>query len=155
MRKYRILITSLFLLMLATGLYGESDDQPKWNTTLFGSYFFGGRSAFGIGGALGYQFTHRLELEGEVYTFSWYHYRDYSISGGLLCNFDTDHNKTILYVVGALSQIIGAADKGIYFMFGGGLKIPLTRSFKIRLDFRLYMVEDFPSRLSTGLMWSF
>ena len=155
MSKYSVLIASFFLLMLATVLYGDSDNQPKWNTTVIGSIFLSGGGAFGIGGAVGYRFTPRLELEGEVYTFSWYHYRDYSISGGLLCNFDTDHNKTVLYIVGSLSQIIGAADKGIYFMFGGGIKMPLTRNFKIRLDFRLYMIEEFPSRLSIGLMWSF
>ena len=155
MRKYIVIITSLFMLLLATGLYGESDDQPKWNTTLFGSYFLGfGRGTFGIGGTVGYHFTPRQELEGEVNTILP-EARGYIVSEGVLYNFHTDHNKAVPYVVGGLGQIIGGGEIGFYFMFGAGLKMPLTRSFKIRLDFRLYMGEGFPSRLSTGLMWSF
>ena len=152
MRKYAVLITSLLLLLVPAGLYGESDDQPKWNTTLFGSYFLGGRTAFGIGGALGYRFTPRLELEGEVYSEP----NIYGVSGGLLYNFDIKNNNKIPYVLVGYSQFIAGAGEVVQFlMFSAGIKMPLTRSFKIRLDFRFYLAEDSTIRLSTGLMWSF
>ena len=143
------------MLFLASGLYGDSDDQPKWNTTLFGSYFFGGRSAFGIGGALGYQFTHRLELEGSVYTISG-EGGVYNVYEGLLYNFDKSSKNTILYVLGGFSQFISPGYTTCNPMFGGGLKMPLTRSFKIRIDFRIHLFDEgMLARLSTGFMWSF
>ena len=152
MKRYGVPITFLFLLFLATGLYGESDEQQKFNTTLFGSYFLGGRTAFGIGRALGYRFTPRLELEGEVYS----ELNIYGVSGGLLYNFNIKNNKTIPYVLVGFSQLrAGAGEVVQYLMLSGGLKMPLTRSFKIRLDFRLYLGEGLPMKLSTGLMWTF
>ena len=151
MRKYIVLITSLLMLLLATGLYGESDDQPKWNTTLFGSYFLGGRTAFGIGGALGYRFTPRLELEGEVYSEP----NIYGVSGGLLYNFDIKNNKIPYVLVGYSQFRAGAGEVVQFLMFSAGIKMPLTRSFKIRLAFRFYWGQDSTIRLSTGFMWSF
>jgi len=151
MRKYALIVTFFFLLM-AAGLYGESDDQPKWNITMFGSYFLVGRTAFGIGGAVGYHFTPRLELEGEVYS----EHNIYGVSGGLLYNFNIKNNKTIPYVLVGFSQFRAGAGEVVQFlMFSAGIKMPLTRSFKIRLDFRLYLGEGLPMKLSTGLMWSF
>jgi len=107
--------------MLASGLYGESDDQPKWNTTLFGSYFKAGGSAFGIGGAVSYRFTPRLEIEGEVYTIFGDHI-DYGFSEGLICNFDTEHNKTIPYVLVGISQLKDEEAIIGNVMFGGAIK---------------------------------
>lgn len=152
MRKYILLATFLLMIMLATILYGENDDQPKWNITLFGSYFLGGRTAFGIGGAVDYRLTPRLNLEGEVYSEP----NIYGVSGGLLYNFNIKNNKTIPYVLVGYSQFrAGAAEVVQFLMFSAGIKMSLTRSFKIRLDFRLYLGEGLPMRLSTGLMWSF
>ncbi len=152
MKKHVLLITSFFLLALAQGLYGESDDQPKCNITMFGSYFLVGRTAFGIAGAVGIRFTPRLELEGEVYIEP----NIYVLSGGLLYNFNIKNNKTIPYVQIGHSQFrAGAAEVMEFLIFSSGIKMPLTRSFKIRLDFRFYLGEGLPMRLSTGLMWSF
>ncbi|MDH5715669.1 MAG: hypothetical protein OEZ30_08910, partial [Candidatus Aminicenantes bacterium] len=67
MKRYGVPITLLFLLTLTTGLYGESDDQPKWSTTIFGAFALSNDIYFGIGGTIGYSFISRLELEVEVY----------------------------------------------------------------------------------------
>ncbi len=143
--------------MLAMGLYAEEDDQPRWNTTLFGSYFLSGGGAFGIGGALGYRFTPRLEIEGEIDTIPGPgEGGDYLVSGGVLYNFDNGTKNSIRYVLGGFSQFIHPGGTTNALMFGGGLKMPLTRSFKIRLDLRLYLFDEgMFARLSTGLMWSF
>ncbi len=155
MRKYRILTTSLFLIMLVKGLYGESDDQPKWNTTLFGSYFLSAGDAFGIGGAVGYRFTPQLELEGEIGTFTSVG-GVYFVSEGVLYNFDSDNKNTTRYVLGGFCQFISLGDITYALMFGAGLKMPLTKSFKIRLDFHLhFFAEGMFARLCTGLMWTF
>jgi len=150
-----VLISSLLMLLLAAGLYGENDDQPKWNTTLFGSYFLVRRGNFGIGGALGYRFTPRLELEGEIDTIPG-EGGVYIMSEGVLYNFDNGTKNTIRYVLGGFSQFISQGDITCALMFGGGLKMPLTRSFKIRLDLRLHLFDEgMFARLSTGLMWTF
>jgi len=155
MKRYGLPITFLFLLLVATGLYGESDDQPKWNTTAIGSIFLSGGGAFGIGGAVGYSFTPRLELEGEIGTFPGVG-GVYIVSEGVLYNFDNGTKNAIHYVLGGFCQLISLGDITNALMFGGGLKMPLTRSFKIRLDLRLYLFDEgMFARLSTGLMWSF
>ena len=154
MKRYGVPITLLFLLTLATGLYGESDDQPKWNTTLFGALFFDGTTEKGIGGAVSYRFLPRLELEGEVYTLFWRRTL-YGVSGGLLYNFNITLNKVCPYVLGGLSQIRGEG-VSTYIMFGGGVKIDLTKSLKMRFDLRFQLYEGgIWTKLSTGLMWTF
>ena len=155
MRKYAVLITSLFLLLLATGLYAESNDQPKWNATLFGSYFKAGGSAFGIGGAVSCRFTPRLDIEGEVYTIFLDHIY-YGLSEGLICNFDTEHNKTVPYVLVGISQLTDEEVLIFNVMFGGGIKSDLTKSLKMKFDLRLHLCGDgIWWKFSTGLMWSF
>jgi len=155
MNRYGVTITFLFLLFLAPGIYGESDDQPKWNTTLFGSYFLSQGDAFGIGGAVAYSFTPRLELEGEIGTLPGVG-GVYIVSEGVLYNFDSDNKNTTRYVLGGFCQLISLGDITNTLMFGGGIKMPLTRSFKIRLDLRLhFFVVGWFMRISTGLMWSF
>ena len=155
MKRYGVPITLLFLLMLATALYGENDDQPKWNTTLFGSYFLVERTALGIGGAVGYRFTPRLELEGEMYSI-FVEEMVYSVSEGVLYNFDNGTKNAIHYVLGGFSQIISLGNITNTLMFGGGLKMPSPRSFKIRVDFRLFLMEGgMLMRIYTGLMWTF
>ncbi|MDH5406329.1 MAG: hypothetical protein OEX80_07305 [Candidatus Aminicenantes bacterium] len=154
MKRYGVPITLLFLLTLATGLYGESDDQPKWNTTLFGALFFDGTTEKGIGGAVSYRFLPRLELEGEVYTLFWRRTL-YGVSGGLLYNFNIILNKVCPYVLGGLSQIRGEG-VSTYIMFGGGVKIDLAKSLKMRFDLRFQRYEGgIWTKLSTGLMWTF
>ena len=154
MRKYIVLITSLLLLLLSTGLYGQSDDQPKWNTTLYGSIFLPGPE-FGFGGAVGYLYSPRIELEGEIFTISLAHYL--SVSGGLLYNFIKKNSKTIPYVLGGVTLLnVYEGDKSILMMFGGGVKSYLTKSLKIRLDIRFYLSgEGSGSRFCMGFMWSF
>ncbi|MDH5714426.1 MAG: hypothetical protein OEZ30_02565 [Candidatus Aminicenantes bacterium] len=155
MKRYDVPITFLFLLILATGVYGDNDDQPECNITMFGSYFLVGRTAFGIGGAVGILFTPRLELEGEIYTIPA-EGGVYIVSEGVLYNFDNGTKNAIQYVVGGFSQFIVPEGTTIGLMFGGGLKMPLTRSFKIRLDFRIHLFDEgWLMRLSTGLMWTF
>ncbi len=153
MRKYALIVTFFFLL-LATGLYGESDDQPKWNATLFGSYFLDGRGNFGIGGTIGYSFISRLELEVEVYRIFW-EYKRHGLSGAVLYNFDGDKNKTVYYVLGGFSQLRGEWDIDNYLMFGGGIKKYIAKRLKIRFDIRLNMAENVWTKISVGLMWSF
>lgn len=154
MRKYVLLDTFLLLIMPATILYGESDGQPKWNTTLYGSIFLPGPE-FGIGGAVGYRYSPRIELEGEIFTISLAHYL--SVSGGLLYNFIKKNSKTIPYVLGGATLLnVYEGDRSILMMFGGGVKSYLTKSLKIRLDIRFYLSgEGSGSRFCMGLMWSF
>ncbi len=141
--------------MLAMGLYAEENDQPKWNTTAIGSYVLSQGDAFGIGGAVGYSLTPRLELEGEIGTLPGVG-GVYFVSEGVLYNFDNGTKNAIHYVLGGFCQFISLGDITNALMFGGGLKMPLTRSFKIRLDLRLYLFDEgWLMRLSTGLMWSF
>ena len=155
MMKYRVLITAFFLLLLATGLYGKSDDQPKWNTTLFGAFTLNGGTHFSFGGVVGYRFTPRLELEGEIGTFPG-EGGAYFVSEGVLYNFDNGTKNAIHYVLGGFSQIISLGNITNTLMFGGGLKMPSPSSFKIRVDFRLFLMEGgILMRISTGLMWSF
>jgi len=78
------------------------------------------------------------------------------VSEGVLYNFDNGTKNAIHYVLGGFCQLISLGDITNALMFGGGLKMPLTRSFKIRLDLRLYLFDEgMFARLSTGLMWSF
>ncbi len=136
------------------GLYAAEDDQPKLSITLFGSLIFDGTQS-GIGGAISYRFTPRLELEGEVYTIFWED-THYGFSQGLICNFHTEHNKIMPYALVGISQLRDTGEMIYNVMFGGGVKIPLTRSFKIRPEIRLHLYgEGIWTKLSIGLLWSF
>ena len=154
MKRYRVLLISLFLLLLATGLYGENDDQPKWSTTIFGAFALSNDIYFGIGGTIGYSFISRLELEVEVYSIFW-EYKRHGLSGAVLYNFDGDKNKTVYYVLGGFSQLRGEWDIDNYLMFGGGIKKYIAKRLKIRFDIRINMAENVWTKFYTGLMWSF
>ena len=120
MKKYGVIVISFFLLLLASGLYGESDDQPRWNTTIFGVFALSDDIYFGIGGAVGYSFNAQLDVEVEVYSIFW-EYKRYGVSGVVLYNFEVDKNKTIYYVLGGFSQLRGEWDIDNYLMVGGGI----------------------------------
>ncbi|MDH5404942.1 MAG: hypothetical protein OEZ30_01275 [Candidatus Aminicenantes bacterium] len=158
MRKYRILITSFFLLLLATGLYGESDDQPKWNTTLFESFFLDGGGAFGIGGAVGYSFISQLELEGEVYYMFTGRHDYYGMSAAFISTFDIGSNHIFPYILGGVSLFGESWAEYTYLMWGGGMKwhMDIKKSYKIRFDSRFYLGEGgLWMKFSIGLMWTF
>jgi len=147
--------------MLATGLYGDSDDQPRWNTTIFGALDFGGSNKFyGFGVAAGYSFTPRLELEGEVYHMISSYLRYTGLSAALLANYHIARYKVSPYILGGVS-IINWSGWGstTYLMWGGGVKRDITESLKIRFDLRFHIhldgESDFWMKLFTGLMWTF
>lgn len=157
-KKYAILIISPFLLVGATGLYGESDDQPNLNATLFGAFAFGDGVHCGIGGAVGYSFIPWLELEGELYIISTEDHMCYGVSGGLLCNTVLSGNKSFPYVlvgVSTLGAIGGRGDVDTFLMWGGGMKYALKRNLKVRFDLRWHHADDPWMRLTAGLMWTF
>ena len=158
MRKHALLITSLFLLGLATVLNGQSDDQPRWNTTLFGVFAFGDGVHSGIGGALGYSFAPPLELEGEVYIISTEDRMCYGVSGVLLYNIVLSDNKSFTYLLGGFSMLGAIRGRGgpdAFLMLGGGFKFAIKENLKIRFDLRWHPAEDGWMRLTTGLMWTF
>lgn len=146
-------ITFIFLLLVATGLYGESDDQPMWNITLFGAVLSNKTTAISIGGAVSCLLTPQLELEGELYTFSYRHRRYYSSSASLLYNFDIE--KTTIYLLTGIS-VTKNYEVSLNAMLGGGIKKDITKKFKIRLfDCRLHFGERVGFRLSSGFIWTF
>lgn len=155
MKVYRVAILTIFLLVLATGLYGASERQGSWNTTLFGALLFDGGSAFDIGGAVGYNLTSRLELEGEG-SIAFSDPNSYIISAGVLYNFDVQTEKLSPYALGGLAYT-GVSGKGgdADVMLGGGIKYDIRKSFKIRFDLRFYLGDGTWTKLSTGLMWTF
>ena len=141
------------MLFLATVLYGKSDDQPMWNITLFGAVLSNKTTELSIGGAVSCLLTPRLELEGDLYTFSYRHHRYYSSSGALLYNFDI--KKTTVYLLTGIS-VTKNYEASLSAMVGGGIKKDITKNFKLRLfDCRLHFGERVGFRLSTGFMWSF
>ena len=88
MRKYAVLITFFFLLLVTAGLYGETEHQPRCNVSLFGAIDFGSINKFyGFGGAAGYLFTPRIELEAEIYHMISTHLRYTGLSAALLGNY--------------------------------------------------------------------
>ena len=158
MKKHVLLITSLFLLALAQGLYGENDEQPKWNTTLFESFFLDGGGAFGIGGAVGYRFIPHLELEGEVYYMFTGRHDYYGMSAAFISTFDIGSKHIYPYILGGASKIQYIGFKYTYLMWGGGMKwhMDIKKSYKIRFDSRFYLGEGgLWMKFSIGLLWSF
>ena len=158
MKKYGVIVISFFLLFVAAGLYAESDDQPRWNTTLFESFFLDGGGAFGIGGAVGYSFTPKLELEGEVYYMFTGRHDYYGMSAAFLSTFDIGSKHIYPYILGGASKIQYIGFKYTYLMWGGGMKwhMDIKKSYKIRFDSRFYYGEGgLWMKFSIGLMWFF
>ncbi len=155
MKWYRVSIITIFLLVLATGLSEASERQGSLNTTLFGALLFDGGSSFGIGAAVGYNLTSRLELEGEG-SVAFSDPNSYIISAGVLYNFDVQHPKVSPYALGGIAYT-GVSGRGgnADVMLGGGIKYSIMKSFKIRFDLRLYLGDGTWTKLSTGLMWTF
>ncbi len=159
MKKYGTPIITILLLMLATVLYGESDDQSKWNTTLFGSALacvsdYGGMY-FGFGGAVGYNLTPWVGLEGEVSVTgaNAFAYRLYFFSGGVvLGNSDIKPGTLSPYLIGGAAFTFGGFTGG---MLGGGIKIRLKKEL-LRFDARFYFASGgILTKLYFGWMWSF
>ena len=155
MKRYWLPIMTLFLLMMATGIYGESGHQPSWNTTLFGAILFDRGSDFSIGGAVGYNLTPRVELELEG-SIAFSDHNPYIISLGIIYNFDVKHEKIFPYALvwGAYTGVSGVG-RDADVMLGGGIKYDIKKSFKIRFDLRFYPGNGNWTKLSTGLMWTF
>lgn len=161
--RYRIPITFLFLLTLATVLYGENDDQPKWNATLFGSALacvsdYGGMY-FGFGGAVGYNLTSKVGFEGEgsVTGANAFAYRLYIFSGGVvLGNSDIKPGTLSPYLIGGAAFTTGYDISGFTSgMLGGGIKIRLKEEL-LRFDIRFYFASGgILTKLYFGWMWSF
>ena len=157
-KKYAIPIISLFLLVLATGAYGENDDQPKWDTTLFWHMGLGDGTHHGFGGALGYSFNFPVELEGEFYLMSAEAALLYGVSGALLFNVEILSNK--YYLLGGVSTLGDFAHRGgagMFLMLGGGMKLAIQKekNYRIRFDLRWHPAEDGWMRVSIGFMWLF
>lgn len=155
MKRYVLPIITLFLLLMATGLYGESGNQPKWNTTLFGAILFNDGSDLALGGAVGYNITPKLELEWEG-SIAFSDPTPYIISLGILYNFDVQHEKLSPYALGGIAYT-GLSGRGgdADVMLGGGIKYDIKKSFKLRFDLRFYPGDGTWTKLSTGLMWTF
>ena len=159
MKRYGVPITLLFLLTLATGLYGENDDQPKWNTTLFGSALacvsdYGGMY-FGLGGAVGYNITPWVGLEGEVSVTgaNGFAHGFYIFSGGVvLGNSDIKPGTLSPYLIGGAAFTFGGFTSG---MLGGGIKIGLKKEL-LRFDARFYFASGgIITKLFFGWTWTF
>ena len=154
-RNYGVPTITLFLLLLATELYGESVNQPRWNITMFGDIILAEEGYdLGIGGAMGYQLTHWVELEGEG---SLHLYRSYILSGEVVIGkSNVRQSKLSPYVLGGVA-FVGLIGEGIDTggMLGGGIKIQHKEGL-IRFDLRLYFLSGYiVNKLSIGLMWTF
>ncbi len=155
MKGCRVVVMTIFLLVLATGLSEASERQGSLNTTLFGALLFDGGSSFDIGAAVGYNLTSRLELEGEG-SIAFSDPNSYIISAGVLYNFEVQAEKLSPYALGGIAYT-GVSGKGgdTKVMLGGGIKYNIMKSFKIRFDLRFYLGDGTWTKLSTGLMWTF
>ena len=155
MKRYGVPVITFFLLVLASGLYGESGSQPTWNTTLFGAIFFDGGSDFGVGGSVGFELTPRVELEWEG-SIAFSDPSRYIISAGVLYNFKVQHERLSPYaLIGVGYTGVSGEGGDADVMLGGGIKYDIKKSFKIRFDLRFYPGDDTWTKLSTGLMWTF
>ncbi len=133
--RYKVAIISLFLLVIATGLHAESDDQAKWDTTLFWHIGLGDGSHHGFGGAAGYSFNSPVELEGEFYLMSGEVGMLYGVSGALLYNFQIQNNKLCPYILGGFSVLGAISDRGgadMFLMLGGGDEISDTKGEELQ-----------------------
>lgn len=158
-RNYIVPITSLLLILLSTGLYGENDEQPRWNTTLFGSALacvsdYGG-IYFGFGGAVGYNLNSKVGLEGEVSVTgaNVFAHGFYIFSGGVvLGNSETKPGTLSPYLMGGAAFTFGGFMGG---MLGGGIKIRLKKEL-LRFDARFYFASGgIITKLFFGWMWTF
>lgn len=157
--RYRVPITFLFLLMLATVLYGENDNQPKWNATISGAILSTGVISLGFGGAVGYNLTPWVELEGEMSVIgtNGFAYRLCILSAGvILGKSNAKQRKVSPYLPGGAACTRGYDIRGFTSgMLGGGIKIRLKKEL-IRIDLRLYFSSwDIWQKLSFGWMWTF
>ena len=157
-KKYAIPIISLCLLVLATVLHAENDDQPRWDATLLWHMGLGDGTHHGFGGAAGYSFDSRVELEGEFYLLSGEAALLYGVSGALLFNFEILNNT--YYILGGVSTLGAFAHRGgagMFLMLGGGMKLAIQKekNYRIRFDLRWHTAEVGWMRVSIGLMWLF
>ena len=160
MKKFVLLLISLFLLVLPSVLYGDNEHQPRYNLSLFGAIDFGNiNKYYGFGGAAGYLFTPRIELEAEVYHMISTHLRYTGLSAALLANYRIERYKLCPYILGGATILQWNGGSLTYLMWGGGIRRDITRSLKLRFDLRFHAhlngETDFWMKFSTGLMWSF
>ncbi|MDH5406330.1 MAG: hypothetical protein OEX80_07310 [Candidatus Aminicenantes bacterium] len=156
MKKYGLPIITIFLVVLATGLYGETGQQPRWNISLSGDIILP-EEVFdlGIDIAVGYNLTRLVGLEGDL-NINFIH-GVYFLSGGVVLG-NSAVKKRILspYVLGGLvCGGISGEGGGSGGMLGGGIKI-LHKESMVRFDLRFYF---FPGviwkKLSIGYIWTF
>lgn len=145
----------------------------QWSVTPFLSFTFGGDSdstSLGVGGALGYDLTDRLGLEGELfYVFDLAADTDNTdrsllgasanvlyhvpLSSGLVPygTFGVGFGRSALTI-----DEVKESSSEVGFNFGGGLKGPLTERISARGDIRYFKYNDAAPdgwRVYAGLSW--
>lgn len=153
MKKCVLLFTSLFLLLLASGLYGENDGQPKWNANLFATIYLPW-PYLGMGGSVGYNLTPNVGLEGEG-NLILIPFLPNLFSGGVaLGSSDVTQKKLCPYVIGGIA--CSPLDSlNIGGMLGGGIKMQYKEEL-IRIDIRFYFFRYAKfAKFSVGRIWTF
>lgn len=180
--RFRHLLAALALTLSATPALAQTgqelppitvNEPGVWSVTPFLSFTFGGdgdSTSLGLGGALGYSFTDRLGVEGELgYVFDlagdtadadW---SLISVSGNLLYHVPLANGMVPYGTLGvgfarAALTIDDLTDSSVEvgFNVGGGLKMPLTDSLSARGDVRYFKYNDAAPdgfRLYGGLTW--
>lgn len=148
-------------------------EAGTWSATPFLSLTFGGNgetSSLGIGGAVGYDLTELLGVEGELaYVFDLVGDDDdvdwsvLTVGGNVLYHFALANGMAPYATAGlgfARSSLSApeldddATEFG--FNFGGGLKAPLTETLAARGDLRYFKyIDEGPDgwRVYAGLTW--
>ena len=144
-----------------------------WTVTPFLSFTFGGNgdsSSLGLGGALGYDFTDLLSVEGELaYVFDLIgddeaaDWSVLSLGGNVLYHFPLANGMAPYATAGlglARSNLriadINSDTAEVGFNFGGGIKAPLTGKFSARGDIRYFKyIDEGPDgwRIYGGVTW--
>lgn len=153
MKTCVLLFTSLFLLLLATGLYAESDSHPKWNANMFATIYLPW-PYLGMGGSVGYNLTPNVGLEGEGNLILIPFLPNLFSGGVIISSSDFTQKKLCPYVIGGIA--CSPLDSlNIGGMLGGGIKMHYKEEL-IRIDIRFYFFRYTKfAKFSVGRIWTF
>lgn len=154
-RNYIVPITSLLLILLSTGLYGENDEQPRWNANMFATIYLPW-PLWGIGGSVGYNLTPNVGLEGEGNLILIPFLPNLFSGGVVIASSDFTQKKLCPYVVGGIA-LVPFESLNIGGMLGGGIKMQYKKERFIQIDIRFYFFRyggKF-AKFSVGKIWTF
>ena len=178
--RFRLPAALAFVLAFAIPARAQTAAPAEpgvWSITPFLSFTFGGdadSSSLGLGGAVGYDFTDRISVEGEAaYVFDlagddkFIDWSVMSFGANVLYHFPTEYVALPYATAGVgfartslrIVQDDAISDEDateVGFNLGGGVKYPLTDTLSARADARYFHYSDAAPngfRLYGGLIW--